>query len=187
MRLLALISALVTVVLALGLFMLARTGADGTDPALSTASPPRAEGGPAAAPRRADASKAHAPARARAAAHPGTTAAKDARPAVVRALAANRVVVVSLWAPGSSTDELADREARAGAQLAGATFVRIDVTRQREVAPLTAKLGLLADPAVLVYGPRSVTPDVRLDGFADREAVAQAAENVRQRRIRRGP
>ena len=169
-----LIGVFAAVGLALALFiMLSRAGA-GANETVATTTPPRHAG--SATPHRGTTGS-NAAVRA---------AAKDLRPEVVRALAANRVVVVLLWAPGSSTDDLARREAEAGARLAGAEFVLVDVTREREVRPLTERLGLLEDPAVLVYGRRSATPDVRFDGFADREAVAQAAANVGSSRARRG-
>ena len=42
---------------------------------------------------------------------------------------------------------------------------------------LTEQLGLLSDPGVLVYR-KPGTLAVRIDGFADRDTVAQAADNA---------
>ena len=69
------------------------------------------------------------------------------------------------------------REARAGAEQAGSSFVRVDV-RKDEVASLNALYGVQQDPAVLVLRPPAGSLVVRLDGFADRETVAQAALNA---------
>jgi hypothetical protein len=105
---------------------------------------------------------------------PATPAPADQLPAAIRrALAANQIVVVSLYDPKAKIDGTALREARAGAQLAGSSFVPIDV-RKHAVDSLNAKYGVTQDPALLVLKP----PDdlvVRIDGFADRDTVAQAA------------
>jgi hypothetical protein len=97
---------------------------------------------------------------------------------VARALATHRVVVVSLTDPQSEVDGIAFAEARAGAQLAGAAFVPLSVLSQADVAKLTEKFGqVLPDPGLLVY-TRPATLAVRLDGFVDKETVAQAAQNA---------
>ena len=93
-----------------------------------------------------------------------------------RALAAHRVVVVALYDPKATIDGAALAEARAGAKLRGVTFVPINV-RSRAVDSLNAHYGAVHDPAVIVLRP----PDsvvVRIDGFADRDTVAQAAQNA---------
>jgi hypothetical protein len=101
------------------------------------------------------------------------------------ALRANDVVVVSLYAPKSSVDQLALAEARQGADMAGAGFVALNVADEKVAAPLTSLLTggataadrVLDDPAVLVFqAPRTLF--VRLNGFNDRETVAQAAANA---------
>jgi hypothetical protein len=97
---------------------------------------------------------------------------------VARALAQHRVVVVSLIDPQSEVDGIAYAEARAGAALAGAGFVSLDVLSQSDVAKLTEKFGqTLPDPGLLVY-TRPAKLAVRLDGFVDKESVAQAAQNA---------
>jgi hypothetical protein len=105
---------------------------------------------------------------------PATRAPSDQLPAAIRrALLAGQVVVVALYDPQAKIDGTALREARAGAQLAGSSFVPIDV-RRNGVDALNAKYGVIQDPALLVLRP----PDelvVRIDGFADRDTVAQAA------------
>ena len=96
--------------------------------------------------------------------------------AITEALAANRVVVVSLYTPKAKVDTLAMREASAGAALAGAIFVAVDVSTS-QVDSLSKRYGVLHDPAVLVLRPPGDLI-VRIDGFADRDTVAQAAANA---------
>ena len=96
---------------------------------------------------------------------------------VARALGEHPVVVVSLYNPYSQVDGIAFAEARAGAQLAGVGFVPLNVLSQTQVEKLTEQLGLLPDPGLLVYR-RPATLVVRISGFADKETVAQAAQNA---------
>jgi hypothetical protein len=95
-------------------------------------------------------------------------------------LAHHKVVVVSLYNPRSDVDAISVAEAHAGAVDAGAGFLLVSVLDNRVAGILTALLpggGLLPDPGVLVYrAPGDVA--LRLDGFADRASVAQAATNV---------
>ena len=97
---------------------------------------------------------------------------------LAKALRKHRVVVVSLFDPESRTDAISYAEARAGAKAAGAGFLGVSVLDNAVAGPLTSALpggGLLPSPGVLVYR----RPDalvLRIDGFADRDAVAQAAE-----------
>ena len=108
---------------------------------------------------------------------PSAPKGEGALPAAIQqALTANRVVVVSLFAPKAKIDTTALREAAAGAQLAGAVFVPIDVTRD-DVDSLKQRYGVIQDPAVLVLRPPGDLI-VRIDGFADRDTVAQAAANA---------
>jgi hypothetical protein len=108
---------------------------------------------------------------------PAPVAPSDQLPAAIRsALAANLVVVVALYDPKAKIDGLAVREARAGAELAGSSFVPIDV-RKNGVDSLNARYGAIQDPAVLVLRPPGSLV-VRIDGFADRDTVAQAAVNA---------
>jgi hypothetical protein len=95
-------------------------------------------------------------------------------------LAHHKVVVVSLYNPGSDVDAISVAEAHAGAVEAGAGFLLVSVLDNKVAGILTALLpngGLLPDPGVLVYrAPGEVA--LRLDGFADRASVAQAATNA---------
>ena len=97
--------------------------------------------------------------------------------ALASALHSHRIVVVSVFDPDSQTDAIAFAEARAGASEAGAGFVGISLLDSVAAGALTTQLpggGLLPSPGVLVYR-RPDTLVYRLDGFADRDMVAQAA------------
>jgi len=96
---------------------------------------------------------------------------------LARAFAQHDVVVVSLYNPYSQVDGIAFAEARAGAQLAGAGFVPLNVLSQAQVGKLTEQLGLLPNPGLLVY-VRPATLAAKISGFADKEIVAQAAQNA---------
>lgn len=119
----------------------------------------------------------------------------DGMPAsLALALRTNPVVVVSLYAPKSSVDQVALEEARQGASSAGAGFIALNVADERIAAPLTSLLTggataadrVLDDPAVLVFqSPRTLF--VRLNGFNDRETVAQAATNAGAVKVTIGP
>ena len=86
---------------------------------------------------------------------------------------------------GGGVDDEAVNEARAGAKLAGAGFVAVNVANERQARPLLPLLagaasgadGVLDAPAVLVF-QRPKKLFVRLEGFADRDTVAQAATNA---------
>jgi len=97
--------------------------------------------------------------------------------ALASALHSHRIVVVSLFDPDSQTDAIAFAEAKAGASEAGAGFVGISLLDSVAAGALTTQLpggGLLPSPGILVYR-RPDTLVYRLDGFADRDTVAQAA------------
>jgi hypothetical protein len=95
-------------------------------------------------------------------------------------LAHHKVVVVSVYNPGSDVDAISVAEAHEGAVAANAGFLLVSVLDNKVAGILTALLpggGLLPDPGVLVYrAPGDVA--LRLDGFADRDSVAQAAVNA---------
>jgi hypothetical protein len=96
------------------------------------------------------------------------------------ALSQHKVVVVSLYNPNADVDAIAVAEAHQGAIDAGAGFLLVSVLDNKIAGILTALLpggGLLPDPGVLVYrAPGDIA--LRLDGFHDRFAVAQAATNA---------
>jgi hypothetical protein len=97
--------------------------------------------------------------------------------ALAAALSRNKVVVVSLYAPKVELDDMATREARAGAAAAGVGFVAFDVLNEGQSRVLTKMLGILEDPAVLVFR-RPGELVVRFSGFADMQTVLQAARNA---------
>ncbi len=99
---------------------------------------------------------------------------------VARALGRYSTVVVALYDPYSQVDGISFAEAKAGAALAGVGFVPLSVLSQPQVGKLTEQLGLLPDPGVLVY-VRPGTLAAKISGFADKETVAQAAQNAAQR------
>lgn len=97
--------------------------------------------------------------------------------AVDRALANHKVVVVSLVVPGSPIDELAAGEAKAGAKLGGAGYLALNVLNERVAQALLAKLDGPKEPSVLVFRHTGEVA-LALEGFVDRETVAQAAANA---------
>jgi hypothetical protein len=98
-------------------------------------------------------------------------------PTLARALTARPVAVVAFVTPGARLDEMAAKEAAAGASAGGASFVTVDVSKERDARPFAMKLGVLEAPTVLVF-KRPGNLFVRLDGFNDLDVVAQAAENA---------
>jgi pyruvate/2-oxoglutarate dehydrogenase complex dihydrolipoamide acyltransferase (E2) component len=97
--------------------------------------------------------------------------------AVDRALANHKVVVVSLVVPGSPIDELAAGEAKAGAKLGGAGYLALNVLNERVARALLVKLDGPKEPSVLVFKHTGEVA-LALEGFVDRETVAQAAANA---------
>jgi hypothetical protein len=89
----------------------------------------------------------------------------------------HRIVVVSIFDPQDKTDAISYAEARAGAADAGAGFLGVSVLDDSVAGPLTAALpdqGLLPVPGVLIYRRPGVLVQ-RVDGFEDRDGVAQLA------------
>jgi outer membrane biosynthesis protein TonB len=97
--------------------------------------------------------------------------------AVDRALAEHEVVVVSLVVPGARVDQLAAAEAQAGAKLGGVGYLALNVLNEDVAHALLTKLEAVRDPSVLVL-TRSGEVALQLNGFVDRETVAQAAANA---------
>lgn len=115
----------------------------------------------------------------RSAAKPRKPVAENGLPRVVAdALLRHSTVVVVLYTPKGKIDPIGFVEAKQGAALARVGFVAVNVFDTRIAAPLMRKLGgVLRAPAVLVF-KRSGDLATRIDGFADRETVAQAAQNA---------
>jgi hypothetical protein len=95
-------------------------------------------------------------------------------------LAHNKVVVVSFYNPNANVDAISVAEAHAGATAAKVGFLLVSVLDNKVAGILTALLpagGLLPEPGVLIYrAPGTIA--LRIDGFADRDSIAQAATNA---------
>jgi hypothetical protein len=95
-------------------------------------------------------------------------------------LSQHKVVVVSIYNPNANVDTIAVAEAHQGAADAGAGFLLVSVLDNKVAGILTGLLpggGLLPAPGILVYrAPGNIA--TRIDGFADRVSVAQAAQNA---------
>lgn len=112
-------------------------------------------------------------------AKPAPVAAANGLPVLLNeALRAHRIVVVSIFDPQSQTDAISYAEARAGAgDVSQAGFLGVSVLDDSVAGPLTAALpggGLLPVPGVLIYR-RPGTLIERVDGFVDRDSIAQLA------------
>ena len=93
------------------------------------------------------------------------------------ALKKHAIVIVSVFDPESPTDAISYAEAKAGATSARVGFVGISLLDNQLAAALTSALptgGLLPAPGVLIYR-RPGTLVQRINGFSDRDAVAEAA------------
>lgn len=95
-------------------------------------------------------------------------------------LSQHKIVVVSLYDAQANVDAISVAEAHAGAVEAGAGFLLVNVLDDSLAGLLTGILpggGLLPDPGVLIYRAPG-TLALRIDGFADRDTVAQAAADA---------
>jgi hypothetical protein len=86
-------------------------------------------------------------------------------------------VVVLFCEPGATYDAIQTREARAGALLAHAGFVSVNVSKNREVGQLASQYNVLESPTVLIF-TRGHSLKGRLEGFYDRTAIVQAVKNA---------
>jgi hypothetical protein len=126
-----------------------------------------------------------APATTTAPAPPTTTEAApptepaEEQSALARKLKESSVVVVVFHTPGADLDAAAVREARAGANQAGAGYLAVDVTKEGAVAALAAEHDVLGAPTVLVV-VRGGELKSRFDGIVDRTIVAQAVTNAKR-------
>lgn len=169
-----------TLAAGIGVFMLSRspeTSTASTDSALTPLSRPKPTPVAPKTARPAPAKPKPKPARPVKPAQPKVKLNAGLPPTLRRALTARPVAVVSLLTPDARLDEMAMREAAAGAGAADASFVKVDVSRERQARPFAVMLGVLEAPSVLVF-KRPGELFVQLDGFADLEMVAQAAENA---------
>lgn len=86
-------------------------------------------------------------------------------------------VVVLFYEPGATYDAIQTREARAGALLAHAGFVSVNVSKNREVGQLASQYNVLESPTVLIF-TRGHNLKARIEGFYDRTAIVQAVKNA---------
>jgi hypothetical protein len=95
-------------------------------------------------------------------------------------LSRHKVVVVSFYDPNADVDAISVAEAHAGAITTKAGFLLVSVLDNKVAGILTALLpegGLLPEPGVIIYrAPGTIVQ--RMDGFVDRDSVAQAATNA---------
>jgi hypothetical protein len=99
-------------------------------------------------------------------------------PAPLRqALSHSRVVVAVLYAPDVPGDSDAVAEARKGAEAAHVGFTVLNVRNEAIARAVARQVQGASDPAVLVVR-RPGTVALKIDGFVDAAAVAQAAANT---------
>ncbi|HSL63570.1 MAG TPA: hypothetical protein VK874_02840 [Gaiellaceae bacterium] len=181
-RLLALVGLLAALALAGGMLLLTRSqasaGADDLSQAeLSRAlTPKRAAAAPQPA-TPATAAKPKAAPRPKPKAMP-LVAANGVPTAIMDALRRSPAAVVALTARGAEIDGVTLAEARAAAAAARVPYVEIDVLRPALGRAIARTLGVVEPPATLVYR-RPAEVYLQLDGYADRDTIAQAAENAK--------
>jgi hypothetical protein len=74
----------------------------------------------------------------------------------------------------------ASAEAEAGATLAGVPYVPVNVSDESQIGDLAARLSSLTVPSTIVLArPGAVA--IQLNGYVDREEVAQAVDGARSR------
>ena len=94
-----------------------------------------------------------------------------------KALSQSRVVVAVLYAADVPGDSEAVSEARKGAQAAHVGFTILNVRNEAIARAVARQVQGASDPAVLVVR-RPGTVALKIDGFVDAAAVAQAAANT---------
>ncbi len=94
-------------------------------------------------------------------------------------LAKNDVVVAIFFSRDSELDDLATREARAGAEATGAAFAAINVVNEKLAREILGAGATVRDtPTVMVFAGGSNVAVSTLNGYNDRDTVAQAADNA---------
>jgi thiol:disulfide interchange protein len=81
--------------------------------------------------------------------------------------------------PQGIVDDLALVEARAAATQTGAPFLSLSATEQDEAAELIQRFNVVTTPAILVVDSEQGVR-THINGYADRETVAQAVQNARR-------
>lgn len=103
---------------------------------------------------------------------------------IAHALRYSKVVVVALYSGGAAGDRAALAQARLGAHSAHAGFAAVNVLNEQIAKKgLDKYVGTASSPAVLIVRrPGKIVN--RFDGWADRDLVAQAAQNAGARSSR---
>jgi len=94
-----------------------------------------------------------------------------------QALSHSRVVVAVLYAPDVPGDSDAVSEARKGAKAADVGFTVLNVRNEAIARAVAAQVQGASDPSVLVVRRPGIVA-LKIDGFVDAAAVAQAAKNT---------
>jgi hypothetical protein len=94
-------------------------------------------------------------------------------------LETHKVVVLVVYSPEGAVDSLVTSEARLGASDVNAGFVAVNAQKEKLIGDLALEYDLRETPAVLIFrrGPELKT---KLVGYADRQTVAQAAQDARR-------
>ena len=96
---------------------------------------------------------------------------------IAHALRYSKVIVVSLYASGAAGDSAALQQARLGAVSAHAGFAAVNVLDEHIAKALDKYAGTVSSPAVLIVRrPGNIVN--RFPGYADKDLVAQAAQNA---------
>ncbi len=96
---------------------------------------------------------------------------------IAHALRYSKVIVVSLYASGAAGDSAALEQARLGAASAHAGFAVVNVLAERIAKGLDKYVGTVSSPAVLIVRRPGIIVN-RFSGYADKDLVAQAAQNA---------
>ena len=96
---------------------------------------------------------------------------------LAHALRLSKVVVVSLYAAGAAGDSAALQQARLGAASAHAGFAAVNVLDEHIAKSLDKYAGTVSSPTILIVRrPGNIVN--RFAGYADKDLVAQAAQNA---------
>jgi hypothetical protein len=103
-------------------------------------------------------------------------------PALAASLIDHEVIVVEIYDPGRPNDPVIDdleahKEAKAGAKLAGAGFVAVDVRNEAEMQLVSSVVTVSSDPYLFILD-RAGKVLFQRGGYLDGEAIAQAAANA---------
>jgi hypothetical protein len=92
----------------------------------------------------------------------------------------HQIVVIALWDPEVPSDRYSFLEAQAGAKAANAGFLGVSILDERIAGPLTEMVGhgtVLQSPGILIFKRPAMLMN-KIDGFSDRDAIAEAIANA---------